>query len=147
MTSLLRALRDRLLPAVLTAAGVTLIAAGMLSYTGSAAGPAGSAAVSPQPSTVSNVPGASFRFPSLPPIDASPPPSVAPPSADPNRVATRIVIEALDIDLPWRRIGQGIAPLARRADTARGARAAERAFRHHGAAEIRGTLSQAGNVR
>lgn len=100
MTSLLRALRDRLLPAVLTAAGVTLIAAGMLSYTGSAAGPAGSAAVSPQPSTVSNVPGASFRFPSLPPIDASPPPSVAPPSADPNRVATRIVIEALDIDLP-----------------------------------------------
>ena len=55
--------------------------------------------------------------------------------------------EALDIDLPWRRIGQGIAPLARRADTARGARAAERAFRHHGAAEIRGALSQAGNVR
>lgn len=100
MTSLLRALRDRLLPAVLTAAGVTLIAAGMLSYTGSAAGPAGPAAVSPQPSTVSTDPGASFRFPSLPPIDGSPPASVAPPSADPNRVATRIVIEALDIDLP-----------------------------------------------
>ena len=37
MSTLGRSLRDRLLPAVLTAAGVTLLAAGLLSYSGSAA--------------------------------------------------------------------------------------------------------------
>lgn len=100
MTSLLRAIRDRLLPAVLTAAGVTLIGAGVLSYTGSAAGHGSSTVASPAPTGASADPGASFGFPSLPPIDATAPPSVAPPSADPKRVATRIVIEALGIDLP-----------------------------------------------
>jgi len=97
VTSFLRALRDRLLPAALTAAGVTLIAAGLLDYSGtaSAADPSGS----PQPSIASFDPGASPAFPSLPPIDASPSTG---PSADPaaKRVATRVVIEALHIDLP-----------------------------------------------
>ena len=37
MGSLVNMLRSRLLPAILTAAGVTLIAAGLLSYTGAAA--------------------------------------------------------------------------------------------------------------
>jgi hypothetical protein len=99
------ALRDRLLPAVLTAAGVTLIAAGLLSYTGTAA--AADPSIPATPEIVSADPGASLpapslpSFPSLPPIDASPP-AAASPSAGPNakRVATRVVVEALHIDLP-----------------------------------------------
>jgi hypothetical protein len=100
--TLFGALRDRLLPAVLTAAGVTLVAAGLLSYTGQAA--AANPAVSDEPTIVSADPGASFplpSFPTLPPIDASPSlgasPSATPPA---DRVATRVVVEALDIDLP-----------------------------------------------
>ena len=100
MRTLFGALRDRLLPAVLTAAGVTLLAAGLLSYSGQA-----SAAVDPSisaaPTIVSADPGASLSFPSLPPINASPSTSGLP-SAIPNanRVATRVVVEALGIDLP-----------------------------------------------
>jgi len=97
--SLFGALRDRFLPAVLTAAGVTLLAAGLLSYTGevSAADPS----ISAEPTIVSADPGASLSFPSLPPIDASPS-ATGLPSASPNanRVATRVVVEALGIDLP-----------------------------------------------
>ncbi len=98
MSSLGRSLRDRLLPAVLTAAGVTLLASGLLSYTGSAsAAPDASASAA----IVSPDPGASLTLPTLPPPGASgsiePLPSA---SANPNRVATRVVIEALDIDLP-----------------------------------------------
>jgi hypothetical protein len=98
--TLFGALRDRLLPAVLTAAGVTLLAAGLLSYSGQV-----SAAVDPSisaaPTIVSADPGASLSFPSLPPIDASPSTTGLPP-ASPNatRVATRVVVEALGIDLP-----------------------------------------------
>ena len=99
MRSLFGALRDRFLPAVLTAAGVTLLAAGLLSYTGevSAADPS----ISAEPTIVSADPGASLSFPSLPPIDASPS-ATGLPSASPNanRVATRVVVEALGIDLP-----------------------------------------------
>jgi hypothetical protein len=97
--TLFGALRDRLLPAVLTAAGVTLLAAGLLSYTGqvSAADPS----ISAEPTIVSADPGASLTFPSLPPINASPS-TTGLPSASPNanRVATRVVVEALGIDLP-----------------------------------------------
>jgi hypothetical protein len=97
--TLFGALRDRLLPAVLTAAGVTLLAAGLLSYTGqvSAADPS----ISAEPTIVSADPGASLTFPSLPPIDASPS-TTGLPSASPNanRLATRVVVEALGIDLP-----------------------------------------------
>ena len=99
MRTLFGALRDRLLPAVLTAAGVTLLAAGLLSYTGgvSAADPS----IAAEPTIVSADPGASLSFPSLPPIDASPS-TAGLPSASPNakRVATRVVVEALGIDLP-----------------------------------------------
>lgn len=102
MRTLFGALRDRLLPAVMTAAGVTLIAAGLLSYSGRApavADPPPSAG----PTVVAEVPGASLVFPSLPPLIVAPPASDEPsPSPTPvvNRVATRVVIEALDIDLP-----------------------------------------------
>jgi len=97
--TLFGALRDRLLPAVLTAAGVTLVAAGLLNYTGNAA--AADPSISAVPTIVSADPGASLSFPSLPPIDVSPPASSVP-SASPsaNRVATRVVVEALHIDLP-----------------------------------------------
>jgi hypothetical protein len=97
MRSMSRRLRDRLVPAVLTAAGVTLLAAGLLHYGAPAqAGPGGS---SPSPSEVALEPSPSWLAPSLPPIDGSAPPSVTP-SANPDRVATRIVIETLGIDLP-----------------------------------------------
>jgi hypothetical protein len=103
VTRPLRSLFDRLLPAVLTAAGITFVAAGLFSYLGSdvaAADPIGSEA----PVIVAADPSASVpapSFPTLPPIDASPVTSGAPSAMpDTNRVATRVVIEALDIDLP-----------------------------------------------
>jgi hypothetical protein len=97
MRALLRSFRDRLVPAILTAAGVTLLAAGLLQYGGSVqASPIGA---SPSPSDIAGLPPPDFIVPSLPPIDGSPPPSVAP-SPNPNRVATRVVITQLGIDLP-----------------------------------------------
>jgi len=97
MRFLVRVLRDRLVPAVLTAAGVTLLAAGLLHYGDPAqAGPIGA---TPSPSDAAALPTPSFIVPSLPPIDGSAPPSVTP-SQDPNRVATRVVIDQLGIDLP-----------------------------------------------
>ncbi len=98
MTSLSLALRHRLLPAVLTAAGVTLIAAGLLNYSGSAI--AGNDGESPAATSASDEVGTSLPVPTLPPLSAS---ATAPgPSPTPNasRVATRVVIEALGIDLP-----------------------------------------------
>jgi hypothetical protein len=92
------AFRNRLLPAVLTAAGVTLIAAGLLNYGGNAVAtePTPSAA----PTIVSAGPDTSASLPALPPIGASAPASSPPSSANPDRVATRVVVEALEIDLP-----------------------------------------------
>jgi hypothetical protein len=102
VSSILNALRDRLLPAVLTAAGVTLIAAGLLNYAGNAV--ATEPTPSAEPTIVSADPGGSLplpSLPSLPPLDASASvASLPPPSASPDRVATRVVIEALGIDLP-----------------------------------------------
>jgi hypothetical protein len=96
MRYLARALRDRLVPAFLTAAGVTLLAAGLLQYGGNAqASPIGA---TPAPSDGS-LPDLGFVVPSLPPLNGSGQPSIAP-SADPNRVATRVVIDQLGIDLP-----------------------------------------------
>jgi hypothetical protein len=86
------ALRTRLLPAVLTAAGVTLIAAGLLSYSGPvSAGPGPSFAASPE----ATMPPRS-SLPTMPPL------GTASPSASPEvaRIATRVVIRALRIDLP-----------------------------------------------
>ncbi|MBA2718616.1 MAG: sortase [Chloroflexi bacterium] len=97
MRSLTRVLRDRLVPAVLTAAGVTLLAAGLLQYgTPAQAGPITAGQTqSPGPASPS------FRVPSLPPLETSVPASIAPTaSPDPNRLATRVVVEALGIDLP-----------------------------------------------
>lgn len=97
MTVLSRALRDRIVPAVLTAAGVTLLAAGLLHY-GSPA-QAGPIAVGPSASHAGAT--GSFLVPSLPPLETSVPGSIAPTaSPNPNRVATRVVVEELGIDLP-----------------------------------------------
>jgi hypothetical protein len=95
VSPLLTALRERLLPAILTAAGVTLIGAGLLSYTSPAeANPF----ESPDPTTIAASPSQVPTI-SLPPL-ASAPASSPSPSAPSTRVATRVVIEALGIDLP-----------------------------------------------
>ncbi|MDF2734026.1 MAG: Sortase domain [Chloroflexota bacterium] len=88
--------RTRLLPALLTAGGVTLLAAGLLTYTVPvAAEPVATA--SPRATAVAT-PTPTPRV-TLPPIGT---PTPAPPTAspDPNRVATRVRIAALDIDMP-----------------------------------------------
>src|SRR5688572_18130164 len=104
MPSLLRVLRHRLVPSILTAAGVTLLGAGLLHYGDPAQ--AGLAAPTRSPSPVAGlpspsflVPSPSFLVPSLPPIDGSAAPSASPATAA-KRVATRVVIDRLDIDLP-----------------------------------------------
>lgn len=95
MTNLLDAVRTRVAPALLTAAGVTLVAAGMLSYTGPAdAGPSPSAAAVATPS-----PSASPSATTGPSETASAVPSPSE-TASTDRVATRVVIPALKIDLP-----------------------------------------------
>jgi hypothetical protein len=85
-------LRERLVPAVLTALGVGLLGAGLLQYDAAAhVGPSGSqVAVLPTPALI---------IPSLPPINGSPPPKPRP-SAVSKRVVTRVVIDQLAIDLP-----------------------------------------------
>ena len=94
MASLLNALRNRLLPAVLTATGVSLIAAGLLSYSApveAAPGPTDS------PAIIALSPSPTIPLPTFPPASGSTSPS---PSAPADRVATRVVIPALKIDLP-----------------------------------------------
>ncbi len=119
----LRLAGSRLLPALLTALGVVLITGGLLSYADpntagglaspSAAAPTDVAIVDPSDAPTASPgpslgPGAS-PGPS-PDANASPPASVVPdptptPTADPTRrpgraVATRVVVPALNIDLP-----------------------------------------------
>ncbi|HEY7970361.1 MAG TPA: hypothetical protein VID95_10230 [Candidatus Limnocylindrales bacterium] len=97
MRSLGRSLRDRILPAVLTAAGVALLAAGLLSYTGSAVAADPGASAAPSEIAVDSSP--SLDLPTLPPPGGSPS-AVPSPSPGGKAVATRVVIEALGIDLP-----------------------------------------------
>jgi len=91
VNSVVTRLRYRLLPAVLTAIGVALLANGLLTYT----------------SAVEQPPTATFPsyspLPTLDPGISLPGPSAGPnasPTFPPDRVATRIVIRRLDIDLP-----------------------------------------------
>ena len=89
-------LRARILPAVITAAGIALVAAGLLTYTA----PSGADAQgSDAPSFATPTPLGSIARLTFPPIPSgSPSPS---PSATPsNRVTTRVLVPALDIDLP-----------------------------------------------
>jgi hypothetical protein len=87
-------LRSRIVPAVLTATGVSLIAGGLLTYTGAAE----VASPEPSPTIVTMTPRPSLALPTLPPLTA--PPSSGPsPSPVVDRVATRVRVEALKIDL------------------------------------------------
>jgi hypothetical protein len=121
MLSLLDAIRTRILPALLTAAGVVLVTAGLLSYADpTAAGlqpPAsqvvetlapseGLATPSPDPSPAtgspSATPGASGLTAPSASAEVSPPASIVPePTPKPGRaLATRVVVPALKIDIP-----------------------------------------------
>jgi len=96
VATLFNALRNRLLPAVLTATGVSLIAAGLLTYSApveAAPGP------SDTPPIIAASPTPTIPLPTFPPASGSTSPSPSP-SAPAARVATRVVIPALKIDLP-----------------------------------------------
>ena len=96
--------QDRILPAVLTALGVTFLAAGLLTWTVPVeAGPP------PSPpddgAITSDLPPSDVPSVTLPPLGTAAPESqapVGPLQVEPNedRVATRVRIAALDIDLP-----------------------------------------------
>jgi hypothetical protein len=81
-------IRHRLVPAMLTAAGVTLVATGLLTYTRPAT------AVSPEPTTAATVRPSPVRL-ALPTLA----PSGAASAAPTTRVPTRIVVPSLGIDL------------------------------------------------
>jgi hypothetical protein len=94
MRGLVNWLSGRLLPAVLTAAGVAVLAAGLLSF-------------QDPPEVAATVPGAPLTPIVAPTPSLIPLPTLAPPGAEAptvpapaDRVATRIVIPALRIDLP-----------------------------------------------
>jgi len=125
MTSLLHTIGTRLVPALLTAAGVVLITAGLLSYTDPAAAgvvPEGSpVSATLDPSEALASPSPSVAAPASPTPDPSgaaspsatplgtPPASIVPdPTKQPGRaVATRVVVPALKIDLPVVRGNDG----------------------------------------
>jgi hypothetical protein len=102
MADLADRLRTRILPALLTALGVTGLAAGLLSLTSPvAADPLQSAAPTSAATPTSGqtlVPTASPLI-TFPPIPSGPAPSTSP-TATSDRVATRVRVAALDIDLP-----------------------------------------------
>ncbi len=81
-------IRSRLLPAALTAAGVTLVASGLLTYTR----PATATVEAPTTPPVVRPSATLLPFPSLAPSRSAGPAS--------TRVPTRIVIPSLHVDLP-----------------------------------------------
>ena len=87
-------MRGRLLPALVTAAGVALVAAGLLTYQD----PPEAVATAPSPTPAATASPA----PTLMPIPTLVPAGSPGPSASPaaSRVATRVVVPALQIDLP-----------------------------------------------
>ncbi len=95
MANLADRIRTRVIPALLTALGVTLLAAGLLSYTSSV-----TADPLPSPSpAISTAPPASTPLITFPPLASGGLPTVSP-SGPADRVATRVRIAALRIDLP-----------------------------------------------
>jgi hypothetical protein len=100
--------QDRILPAVLTALGVTFLAAGLLTWTVPVeAGPPPS--VPDDGAVVSEPPESLEPAITLPPLGSAPPSSGDPTlqtpeplevKPDPDRVATRVRVKALDINLP-----------------------------------------------
>ncbi len=99
MRSIVDWVGGRFLPAALTAAGVTLLGAGLLTY----GFPAQATAPPSPPAFVSAAPGISpslVPFPTLPALPTPGASSGASASPSVARVVTRVVIPALDIDLP-----------------------------------------------
>ena len=88
------ALRNRLLPAILTAVGVSLIAGGLLTYTGAVEPTA-----TPDPTETPATAPPSVALPTIPP-PGTPAPTPSPSAIPADRVATRVVVPALKIDLP-----------------------------------------------
>jgi len=95
MADLADRIRTRLIPALVTAFGVTMLAAGLLSYTG---GVTADSLASPSPSIVTAAP-TSTPLITFPPLSSSVLPTASP-SAPADRVATRVRVAALKIDLP-----------------------------------------------
>jgi hypothetical protein len=92
MHAILDWVRRRLLPAAVTAAGVGLVGAGLLTY-----GAPAQAVVPSPPPVASFAPSASPTLLAFPTPGASTSPSAGPAAV---RVVTRVVVPALDIDLP-----------------------------------------------
>ena len=95
-------LRSRVLPALLTAIGVTILSAGLLTYTVPVpAGPTAEPGTTPQPSDAFATPTPLITLPPIgtprPTESATPQPSATPPPK--GRVATRVRIRDLGIDL------------------------------------------------
>jgi hypothetical protein len=95
MADLADRISTRLIPALLTAFGVTLLAAGLLSLT---SGVTADSLATPSPSTVMAPPTSSPLI-TLPPLESGSVPTASP-TAPSDRVATRVRIAALDVDLP-----------------------------------------------
>lgn len=94
MEELLIRLRTRLVPSILSALGVALLMAGLLTYTAPvSAGPEPSQA----PTIVTAPPTITPTFTATPSGEPTPTPVPTPPA---DRVATRVVIKDLAIDLP-----------------------------------------------
>ena len=95
MADLADRIRTRVIPALITAFGVTLLVGGLLSYTSGAS-------ADPLPSPIASVvsaPPTSSPLITFPPLASADLPNASPtPPAD--RVATRVRIAALKIDLP-----------------------------------------------
>jgi hypothetical protein len=104
MVPVLVAVRTRLLPALVTALGVVLVTAGLMSY----ADPATAGAVVDGPPTIevlsptpTPTPTPSTSPDGSAPASAAPSPTASPTATPGRRVlATRVVVPALDIDLP-----------------------------------------------
>jgi hypothetical protein len=95
MSDLADRVRTRVIPAVVTALGVTMLAVGLMSYTTPVdAGPLSPSASEPAIGQASPTP----RI-TLPPIGSAGPSTPAP-TIPADRVATRVRIAALQIDLP-----------------------------------------------
>lgn len=102
MADPLDTLRIRVLPAVLTALGVMLLTAGLLSFStpvtaGPGPDPTASPSATPVGPTLAPTPSPLIT---LPPIASSPPTTTPSASTIPTGVATRVRIAALDIDMP-----------------------------------------------
>jgi hypothetical protein len=96
MADLLNRIRTRIVPAILTALGVTFLAVGLLSFTNPVTAVP---IVTPTPTTEAGVDATPAPLITLPPLGSGGPPSAVP-SIPADRVATRVRIAALKIDLP-----------------------------------------------